>query len=347
MENATFSWNTSPELQLLDLGEVFEVQPTAVMVVDERSSIVAANAAFRQLLGLAADELIGCDADELPWHFPDGRIPWVDALQTSTQAQVAGIRLGHDERRFAVTVSTLKPADQTWAIVCFHDASRFYEERAELEQLASMDPLTGCFNRRLFLSRLRSEVALAAQHQQSLAVLLVDLDHFKRVNDQHGHDVGDQVLRAVARALNAVSREQDLVCRYGGEEFAVLLPETDLDRALHIAQRLRLAVGGLARGQELPVDDLSVSVGVACQMPGVSLVPGLVECADRALYQAKHAGRDRVCLFDPECQGDVDFVFRQHELDDDLSDPQRKARLEDLRTQLQRLHHSHRQAHRS
>jgi len=155
----------------------------------------------------------------------------------------------------------------------------------ELQALARIDPLTGTQRRWYGESRLAELVDAG----EVVAVALVDIDHFKKVNDTHGHAAGDLVLTAVGTCLVKALRTGDLVCRLGGEEFLVILPDTSPDSALHVAERLRAAVSALA---DLPTS-VTVSIGVAaCQQDDSA--PALVERADQAMYQAKHAGRNRV-----------------------------------------------------
>lgn len=163
---------------------------------------------------------------------------------------------------------------------------------ADVERLAASDPLTGLPNRRMFELSLGREVARARRSGKPLALCMLDVDHFKAVNDTHGHPVGDQVLRELADALRRAVRDEDVVARYGGEEFAVLLPDAGADDAAVIAERLRAAAG------EVGAVPVSASVGLASL---VTVADGaeLVAAADRALYQAKAKGRDRIVTFSP------------------------------------------------
>lgn len=164
---------------------------------------------------------------------------------------------------------------------------------AELDRLARFDPLTGLLNRRGFDERMANALAAARRRQAPLSVLLVDADHFKRVNDVHGHDVGDQVLQAIAQALRHRVREVDFVARIGGEEFVVVLVDTGLGGAAHVADDLLRAV----RQAAMPgVGPMTVSCGVAEVKLGGEAPEAALKRADVALYRAKQAGRDRYCL---------------------------------------------------
>ncbi len=163
----------------------------------------------------------------------------------------------------------------------------------ELEKLAHTDALTGLANRRRLLARLDDECARATRHARPLALLLIDLDRFKLINDTHGHLVGDRVLEAVGHALAALVRPTDVPARYGGEELALLLPETDLAGACEAARRVRRALGALRHGNDGGQHfQVTASVGVAT-LARAGAAPGdLLSQADGALYHAKASGRD-------------------------------------------------------
>ncbi|GAB3453211.1 GGDEF domain-containing protein [Streptomonospora sediminis] len=166
----------------------------------------------------------------------------------------------------------------------------------QLQTAARTDPKTGLLNASTWESEAGTELARARRVGQSAAVLIVDIDHFKSVNDSYGHLFGDHVLLGVANTITGQLRSSDLVGRFGGEEFVVLLPGADMAEACRVAERLRVRVGGMelqADGQEVAI---TVSLGLAVlQVHGDELV-GLLAAADLALYRAKGAGRDRVCL---------------------------------------------------
>jgi diguanylate cyclase (GGDEF)-like protein len=160
-----------------------------------------------------------------------------------------------------------------------------------LQAMTVTDDLTGVANRRALMERTREEVERSTRHHHPLAALMIDLDHFKRVNDDLGHLVGDDVLRRVAACLRDGVRRVDMVARYGGEEFVVLLPETGRDDAVLVAEKLRAAVAAL----DLP-HKLTISVGVAMCPEHAVAPPRLIDAADQALLAAKRAGRDRVMV---------------------------------------------------
>jgi diguanylate cyclase (GGDEF)-like protein len=163
---------------------------------------------------------------------------------------------------------------------------------------ATVDPLTGIANRQTVLSRVEEELARASRYRRPLSLILVDLDHFKRCNDTHGHTAGDAILRHVAQLLAANVRVVDLAGRYGGEEFLIVLPETDPDAAAALAEKLRRIIGGsevrLPSGEVVSV---TMSAGVAGGLGDVLRLDALVRDADAALYSAKALGRNQVYVF--------------------------------------------------
>ena len=167
--------------------------------------------------------------------------------------------------------------------------------RQRMHELAMTDPLTGLRNRRHFIHWAQRELDLAQRHDLPLALLVVDVDHFKRINDTHGHAVGDQVLVEIGKRCGAALRGTDLLARWGGEEFIALLPNTPAPLALQLGDRLRAAAA--ASTHPLMSAAVTVSVGVAGRAAGCAAgttLDALISAADRALYEAKHAGRDRV-----------------------------------------------------
>jgi diguanylate cyclase (GGDEF)-like protein len=172
-----------------------------------------------------------------------------------------------------------------------------------VEALAITDPLTGLYNRRRFDDVLRREFAVTRRYGAPLCCLMVDVDHFKRINDLYGHDAGDRVLAGVATRLGSRLREVDLASRFGGEEFAILLPQTPKQGAQVVAERIAAVV----RGEHFEFSDgsasVTVSVGVAESRDVSGTAPeALVKAADTALYLAKSRGRDQVVVYNPQSE---------------------------------------------
>lgn len=173
---------------------------------------------------------------------------------------------------------------------------RLKEAYRRIEELAELDELTGAFNRRCIMRMLDEEIARSARDGSPCSIALIDLDHFKRINDSHGHAVGDTVLRDVAQAIQHSARKDDSMCRMGGEEFLVICPNTDLKAAVQAAERLRRMVERLRIQAGETEIQTSVSIGVATREVGMTETDALVNAADRALYRAKQAGRNRSCV---------------------------------------------------
>ena len=179
-------------------------------------------------------------------------------------------------------------------------ALKLSETLAELKRLATHDALTGLLNRREFNRLLAEETERAKRFDRTFALVLLDLDHFKSINDNHGHPAGDAVLREVSRRLTALMRRVDRIARFGGEELAVLLLELSVEEAEESAQRLVNAV----RDQPIVIDEtgtkisVTISAGVAGVPAHASSASAIVTSADKALYRAKHEGRDRVVVAD-------------------------------------------------
>lgn len=203
----------------------------------------------------------------------------------SVEDKIRGLELGASDY-------VTKPFDPGEIRARVRVALRSQEQVLELARQATIDGLTGLWNRAYLDSRLGTEVLAARRHGDSLSCIMADLDGFKGINDCYGHPFGDEVLRQVARILRAGARPQDTVCRFGGEEFTILLPATPSWIALEIAERYRLAIETHPfeyRGQPVAI---TCSFGVA-NLP-TSSPPTVVDLADEALYSAKHSGRNRV-----------------------------------------------------
>lgn len=206
----------------------------------------------------------------------------------SPQIKVAAFDLG------AVDYVT-KPFDMTELRVRMRAALRTYELLQMLSKRAQIDGLTGLWNRAFFDKRMAEELTRSQRYGHPMSLAMVDLDFFKQVNDTYGHPVGDAVLQGVARILRRETRESDLVCRFGGEEFAIVMPETNPQAAVTLSERIRIAVGE-ARWPRVPQLHVTVSMGViGASAPGALPNPeDWVELCDKQLYAAKRSGRNRI-----------------------------------------------------
>jgi diguanylate cyclase (GGDEF)-like protein len=189
-------------------------------------------------------------------------------------------------------------ADIVWTIV---EQKRSNEQiiqlNAKLEQLAMTDELTGLFNRRLFFERGTEEIQRSQRYKTQLSLLMMDIDDFKSVNDTYGHDAGDRMLCCVAKTLQRCKRSVDLLARLGGEEFGILLPNTDEKDAMKLAERLRLEVERATCSNQDHMTGVTMSIGVATRGEEMMSIDDLLKNADAAMYQAKNLGRNKVVSY--------------------------------------------------
>ena len=282
-----------------------------VYFVDRSRRILFWNKGAEQLTGYARDEVVGS-------HCHDNILDHVDAeghplcLETCPlaatiadgQPKTARVFLRHkDGRRIAVDVHIMPLRNDRDEIIggveIFRDASSSVALESaynRLRTLAEKDPLTGIANRRFLDSALAEQLLMLGRTGIPFCVVLIDIDHFKQVNDRWGHAAGDRALQVFAGICSAIIRDNDTVGRMGGEEFAVILPDTDLPQAVLTAERLLSAV----REANIAIDGgssvrITASIGVATIGAGDTSLEQLLARSDAALYRAKAAGRDRVC----------------------------------------------------
>ena len=273
--------------------------------VDMNGRTTFINPAALAMLGYQEADILGKDQHQIFHHSrPDGSAyahqdcPVAHTLRDRQERRLDDEWFIRKDGRFfpvSLIVTPLDEGDESHgAVVLFQDISERKEREQELHRLATTDTLTGLPNRRHFLERLAQEIERFQRQHKGAALLMVDIDHFKRVNDSHGHAVGDAVLRQFATLLQQSLRKPDLAGRLGGEEFAILLPGTDLDGALVYAERLRERIASS------PCEDEGLSIGYTISI-GVSIFRAEDESgdqplsrADAGLYAAKQKGRNRV-----------------------------------------------------
>ena len=275
--------------------------PDSIVRIDARHTVQLANARTGQLFGSDASTLAGRAIAEL--FAPASRTRLAERLDAQLQGdaatetlELAGVR--EDGTEFPAEV-TLRPADDGGVVTAVvRDATVRKRHERELQRLADHDELTGLFNRRRFEAELRAYAGYAHGAHESGAVLLLDLDRLKYVNGTHGHRVGDEVIRAVGRAVAALVRAPDLMARLGGDEFAVLLKHAAPDDAARRAREIVDAIRGLEARVGGAAFALTASVGVAAFGPDTPAADQLLAEADLAMYAAKDDGGDRFYAFD-------------------------------------------------
>ena len=229
-----------------------------------------------------------------PHAWPEDTYAWLE-LPMRVRGDTLGLVLASNAARpYTDTEVELVAAMTEQGATALDNATLF----RRVEELATRDGLTGLFNRRHFFDLAEHRAGLWRRYQWPIAAIMADIDHFKVINDTHGHGVGDEVIREVARRLRQTLRDTDLICRYGGEEFAVLLPETTAEAAKIAAERLHKTVTGAPMTTAAGEVNVTVSVGLAGPAAMRGDVEALLTRADQALYEAKRAGRDRVMVLE-------------------------------------------------
>jgi diguanylate cyclase (GGDEF)-like protein len=215
-----------------------------------------------------------------------GPQPNLDKLRDDANARMVEMTLQYEQTIRALEM-VLKEKEAL--------AARLERANCELEQLATTDALTALWNRRAMMTALTRDLARAERDSTKLGFVILDVDHFKRFNDEHGHPLGDEVLRAVGKVLAAGARKGDLPARYGGEEFCVVLPGADVQATALVARRLRIAIERLSIESPKGLLHVTASFGVAAFVGQPGVTPEtLIKSADQALYRAKAEGRNRV-----------------------------------------------------
>jgi diguanylate cyclase (GGDEF)-like protein len=288
--------------ELTSLRAALNQSEVGVVLLDSEMRAQFINNAFRRAWRLPGEVAARKPAFiGLMYHGRNAKTYTVPANQIDFIAEQTALVRAGDERPVDIRLangdvlrSRCKVLDDGGRMVTYGNVSDLVRTADEMGELAMKDTLTGIYNRRHFMARLDSEWKRFRRYERPLSVLIVDIDHFKSINDRFGHDVGDQVIVAVARLCETQTRDSDVAARIGGEEFAVILPETNLDDARAAAERLRAAVAAEPFATRIGPLNVTVSLGAALAEANVAGVAELMKRADEALYAAKHAGRDCV-----------------------------------------------------
>jgi diguanylate cyclase (GGDEF)-like protein len=270
-------------------NRVVEQLTDGVVVIQKDGRIIDLNQAAAATFGIAVDSSV----NQFATNFI--KTPLLPGLLVGLFSN-AEVTIG--ERSFHVLATPLsrdteRPGEMALVL---RDITELTKIKQDMERLAHTDFLTGLANRRFFMQRLHEETERVKRGNQPMSVLLLDMDSFKHINDTHGHDVGDRVLQVIASVTKEIKRISDVAARIGGEEFAMLLPDTDRDGAIILAQRLRRTINeqviAAAKGAQIQV---TASIGVATMSHADQNLDHILTHADRALYRAKDAGRNQVC----------------------------------------------------
>lgn len=311
-----------------------------VIFIDMEERIVLSNSNFEKTINKSITELMGKKISELNWKVPETkktnyRFPWHETLEQGKNKLQSHLKLTQDsgeEISFNVNSSPIYGEKEKicGAIVSFSDVTELEQtnrrlistveklddahqevlrQNEELEKLATRDPMTGCLNRRAFFELLSAKFSSAKEHGNALCCIMADIDYFKKINDTYGHAIGDAVIISFAKIINKSLRTQDVICRYGGEEFCILLIDIEIEKAVKIAERMRRMVKFDTGSSIREPSGISVtsSFGISCASSATE-PKEMISQADKALYQSKKSGRNLVSCFQNDETTDAHFL---------------------------------------
>ncbi|MCU7906328.1 MAG: diguanylate cyclase [Candidatus Thiodiazotropha sp. (ex Epidulcina cf. delphinae)] len=315
----------------------FNALSEGLIILDEKERIILANDSFVKQVSQAQQTLIGRAADQLHWKLREGDnaadvLPWRISLLNGERKTGIPVRLelkNKTERAFSVNTAPILDSrgEARGVLATFDDMSdlemqhrqlqstlnklqtsqkALRNKTVELEFLATRDPLSGCLNRRAFFTKFDTLFEVSQKQGKNLVFMMVDIDHFKYINDYYGHANGDKVIKFIAEILNSNSRPEDVVGRYGGDEFSLVLPQADLPQAKSIAERLRMDIQQKCRALFTNPQTVTTSIGLAILTDGMDDSMLLINQADSALYEAKQQGRNCIVAWSSEIKNKDD-----------------------------------------
>jgi diguanylate cyclase (GGDEF)-like protein/PAS domain S-box-containing protein len=291
------------EVSSLEMDQVFNATSDGICVIDKNLNVSKFNRVLVEMMAPLGIEIAKSRCAGILDHALCGttrcllqRILAEEGDRIEEEIEIAAP--GGSTRTFLVTARPLMDltGEIVGAVVSFRDSTERKEIEQELRRMAVTDPLTGAFNRRQFLQRAREEMDRSRRYQTALTLLMIDVDHFKAVNDSFGHDAGDAVLKCMVAESKSLLRGSDIFCRLGGEEFAAILTHTSPEQGRLVAERLRQALKALQVDTANGPVHFTVSIGVASMVTEAAPLDGIMKKADEALYAAKQEGRDRVVM---------------------------------------------------
>jgi len=316
----------------------FDTMTEGVLILDEKCQIVLANKAFCNDVGFDFDYLIGKDASSLRWERgaveqlkQNWTYPWIETLETTkalTDVRLCFDSGGDSNNIFMVNCSPILGGDNQCkgVMVTFGDVTELEDknhklkvmveklevtknevsrQNDELKILAEIDPLTGCYNRRAFHAHFDKIFFSACDQGTNLNCIMLDIDHFKSVNDNFGHQTGDEVIKLVANIIKESMRDAVILGRYGGEEFCLVLPSLENETVLGIAERIRANVMNSEEYSIIGIKGATISLGISSINDSVQNPTEMIDLADKALYYAKNHGRNRVVVWRDDLEEDI------------------------------------------
>jgi len=283
--------------QKLYLQKLLDLQKNMILIVGKEQIHLCNQSLLnffnkKNLKALTRNNFCICDAFIQRKHFlqPDHNRHWIDKVLNEQDIQHKVIMLKDDEEHYFDISVILFDEDKKHYLVTFTDITQLQEESLAWKKASHFDPLTKIYNRKKFEDECTKAIKVAHKYRMPISLMMIDIDYFKKVNDTYGHQTGDEVLRRVAKTIELQLRDGDILGRYGGEEFIVLLPQATKDDAIEAAQRVRTAISSFTTEN---VGVVTVSIGVASEH-SLDNKNKLIKRADVALYQAKANGRNRV-----------------------------------------------------
>ncbi|MET0240080.1 MAG: sensor domain-containing diguanylate cyclase [Sphingobium sp.] len=280
-------------------SDLVESVPAGIVVIDGDGQSALVNGRAAEIFGLASGPNTPSALAE-PMRAVRRQCVNADELDAAYRSLVANVDYAatiiwdFGDRQFEVDTHPIRGEGERGRIWLFNDVTAELRRAADLSALAATDPLTGVPNRRSFEERAQAIIARRAESGQSVAVAMIDVDHFKAINDTYGHPAGDVVLKEIARRCREALRADDLFARLGGEEFVALLPSDDREELRAVTKRLCTIIADTPVVAGGVVIDVRASLGVAIGVDGYTTLETLIASADEALYSAKQTGRNRV-----------------------------------------------------
>jgi len=266
---------------------LFEMLKDGILIADKEGDIIYVNKAACEIFQRSPDKLVG-----YPFGYP---------ITDKNDIELTITRQDGGECTVEMRASSIKWQGKSSFIVSLHDITEQKNKIHSLKALATQDELTGLYNHRTFYMILREEVERIKGEDGLLSLLMLDIDHFKQINDTYGHQAGDAILRELGKLLKQNTRKVDKAFRYGGEEIMILMPDTNERISMEIAERLRRLIAAYhfdtSKGTSI---NITISIGVACYPQHATTLDDLVSAVDTALYTAKRRGRNRVYCYGPD-----------------------------------------------
>lgn len=326
------------------VNNAFDTLSEGLVIIDDKEQIVLANKAFSDIIQRDSSRLLGFKLSDFDWRLASGEAgevlyPWVVAL-SSGESSVGDMLVlevaANDKHKMTVNCAPIRDGqeNQQGILLTFDDVTEIemqkqhlqvavsnlesskkeiQRQNKELHYLATRDPMTGCLNRRSFNEQFAECFSNARSEDIELTCIMVDIDHFKLVNDNYGHAVGDEVIKLLANVLLSSTRDEDIVSRYGGEEFCIILPGIDVEEAVAVAERIRLKIKADSISSFESGPHITASLGVSSIYDHAKDPAELNDQADQALYVAKESGRNRVISWTADAKSEPPVAEKETE----------------------------------